>query len=261
MPTRIGIAADIRPLLARLSDAQRTQIPFATSVALNRLMRAAKDELRAQMQRDFDRPTPYTLNSLRTVPATRARLEATVDFKDAYDKGTPAEKYLGPEVLGGSRGLKRFERALQRIGVLPLGMQVVPGDAAPLDQYGNVSKGLLVRVLAYFQAFGEQGYTANTTAAKRKRMTRATRKNPGGVAYFALQRPRNGLRAGIYQRFSFAAGSAVKPLLMFVRAARYEPRLRLYETAQAVVRRDGRAEFERALAQALVPRQRGARWG
>ena len=39
--------------------------------------------------------------------------------------------------------------------------------------------------------------TARVVAeTKPPRMTRATRKNPGGVAYFALQRPRNGLLRG-----------------------------------------------------------------
>ena len=53
-------------------------------------------------------------------------------------KGIEPEKILQAEIFGGSRRPKRSEVALRRVGILPDGYFLVPGQACPLDQYGNV---------------------------------------------------------------------------------------------------------------------------
>jgi hypothetical protein len=226
------------------------QARFAAAVALTRTAQTAKREIERDMARVFDRPTSYTLNSLRIRPATASRLEAMVWVKDDAGKGTPATKYLTPQIFGGARGMKRFEKALNRIGILPDGMMAVPGEAAPLDAYGNMSRGEIVRILAYFQAFGQQGYTANMTQAKRDKLARGTRKSHG-LEYFVVRKGARNLQPGIWKRVQTGFGKSIKPIIIFVKQLSYRLRLPFFDTAQRVIDRDFGKEFHTALADAL----------
>src|SRR5690606_17275008 len=89
-------------------------------------------------QRVFDRPTRITVNSVLYAKATKDRLYADVFIRDEASGGTPPARYLLPEVEGGARRLKPFERLLQAQGVMPAGMFAVPGKGAQLDAFGNV---------------------------------------------------------------------------------------------------------------------------
>jgi hypothetical protein len=59
---------------------------------------------------------PHTRSMRCGSSATKTDLQAVVDFKDFG--GTPAWKYLGPNVEGGPRRKKSHEPALQRAGLL-----------------------------------------------------------------------------------------------------------------------------------------------
>ncbi|MBF0400739.1 MAG: hypothetical protein HQL90_08225, partial [Magnetococcales bacterium] len=87
------------------------QIPFATSLALNRTAQVVKEELKREMRSIFDRPTPFVMDSLRIILSDKKSLEAKVWFKNPpnmWDK----EHYLAPQVYGGGRPFKRFEQLL-----------------------------------------------------------------------------------------------------------------------------------------------------
>src|ERR1051325_4706485 len=122
---------DVQNLMRRMS-AYEKQFPFATALALTRTAKDAQPAVRARMQKDFDRPTPFTLNSTYITPAKKTDPVPTADvyFKNEASKGTPAAKYIAPEVFGGQRGQKRFEHALRAAGILPQGMVTVPGAGA-----------------------------------------------------------------------------------------------------------------------------------
>lgn len=235
------------------------QVPYATSVALNKTAQAVKDAIYADMQRRFDRPTPYTLNALRVRRASRDNLTAFVDFKDASGKGIAADRYLGPQVYGGGRRQKRSERALQRVG-MGTGMFAQPAAAAQLDAYGNMSRGQIVRVLSYLQAFGEQGYRANATAASRARTAKMSKKGPrkiGGVQYFVSRgkgsmagNREQHLPAGVWRKTG-THGADVKPVLIFTETASYTPLLPFYETAEEVFGETFDAQYATALDVAL----------
>lgn len=205
----------------RALTAKRNQIPFATALALTRTAQAVKEAEIREMVDVFDRPTPYTLNALFVRPATKQNLTAYVWLKDsrASSGGTP-DKYLNPQIHGGFRREKGFEAALQRVGALPPGWVVVPGAACRLDAFGNISRGLIVQILSYFRTFDVAGYSANITAEGKAKLARGT-KRAQGFAYF-VGRPGDGkLPLGIWQRFHFAHGSAIKPIFIFVDGARY----------------------------------------
>ena len=209
----------------------------AIIVSLNKTAAAVLDTLKAEMPRVFDRPTQYTLNSLRVTKATKGNPSATIRPADFAGKGTPAENYLGPQIYGGARRAKRSENALRAFGMLSAGLYTAPGKGANLDAYGNQSVGEIRQILSYFQsAERTSGYTANMTAKTRARLARGTKKTGFGYSYFAIRTDRGNLAPGIYRRMNFAAGSAIKPVLMFVKKPQYRKRFRWFEVANTVAR-------------------------
>lgn len=247
----INVTSNVQEVIRKLSDLQKEQVPFALAHALTMTAQRVKDAQVREMRDVFDRPTPYTLDSLFTRPATKTNLTAFVWLKSDTSKGTPADKYLMPQIKGGERRLKRFEKALQRVGALPPDYVAVPGEAAKLDSYGNMSRGQIVQILSYFQAFPEAGYRANITAARKVRLARGSRAKQG-IAYF-VGRPGGGKAPlGVWQRTQFAAGSAIKPVLIFVPAARYEKLFDFYYVAQQTIERDLLPQFAASLQAALA---------
>lgn len=244
----------------RIRDVPR-QVRFATAQAINETAFAARLTVQTEMQSVFDRPTPWIQKSIFVKPAAPDRLEAQIYPRYMGGKSVDPSNVLQAEVYGGARKVKRSEKALQRIGVLPPGMVTVPGKGAPLDGYGNVSGPFLVRLLAYFEAFGEQGYRSNMSDKGRARLAKVNRVNgylkATGVQYFVsygkgtrMTRAVNGqgqlsrpdgqaqhLPAGIWSRTG-THGSDIKPILMFVRAPRYGVRLRIRDVVEATVQRE-----------------------
>ncbi|KQW96964.1 hypothetical protein ASC94_09155 [Massilia sp. Root418] len=248
----VNVRGAVAALTSQMQGGQK-QVDFATRVALTRTAQAAVPALQREMRDVFRNPTPYTLSGLRVVPATKTRLAATVMLKDDATKATPAAKYLLPQIKGGQRGQKRFERALQAVGAMPAGYRAVPGSGARLDAFGNMSRGQIVQLLAYFRAFPEAGYKANMTADSRARLARGTKRKQG-YAYF-VGRPGDRLPLGIYQRVGFGFGSAIKPVLLFVRSAVYTERFDF----EYVVRKTVETEFAGEFARAMVEAERTAR--
>lgn len=241
------------------AQAQR-QLPYATSLALNRTAQHILDALVQVTGQVFDRPTPYTLRALKLGRATKDNLVATVDYRDGAGKGISADKYLPPQVLGGGRRLKRSERALSRVG-LPKGY-TIPAAGAEMDAYGNMSRGQIVKLLSYLQAFGEQGYRANSTARSRAHTAKAGKSADGykrinGVQYFVsrgkgtmsgkrVQR----LPAGVWRKTG-THGSDVAPVLLAIEQPNYTERFPFYQTAESVYGERYDAEFASALDLAL----------
>lgn len=247
----------IEVLKKKLEGMRDKQITFAAAVALTRTAQDIKTAEIAEMQKVFDRPTPYTLQGLYLKPATKQNLESMVYFKDFAGKGIPATKYLPPEIHGGERRLKRFESALKRVGVLPDGMYVTPGSACPLDAYGNIPGSFIVQILSYFRAFGEQGYRANITEKKMQKIKAGNaRKGTRGYEYFVSYGKgtwsgRQHLPPGIYKRTGFAFGSSIKPIFMFVRKPSYRQRFPFYDLAKKIAQSKFNANFSIALHEAL----------
>lgn len=233
---------------AELERLAQEQLPFATSLALNRTMLAVKDGLVGEMKSVFDRPTSFTLNSLFTKASTKRDLVARVGIKDESFKAQPPSKWLAPQALGGDRGVKRFEERMRTAGVLGPNQYVVPGSAAKLDAYGNMSRGQIVAILSDVQAHWDAAQNS-TTASRAKR---ARRKKRGGV-YFAVRWRQGRLAPGVYERIGFGFGSAVRPVMLFTdKAPSYRRRLDMERVGKEVVGRRYAEEFKVALDQALA---------
>jgi hypothetical protein len=225
----ISISVDLSGVRERLRGFER-DIPFLAAYALTKSAQDVKAAEVESMRQVFDRPTPYTLNALRVKPATKQDLTAIIDFKEFG--GTPAWKYLGPQIMGGPRRLKRHERALIAAGVMRAGEYAVPGQGVTLDAYGNMPGALIKRILSALSASSDA--FQNVTARSKRR----ARKRAGGV--YVVMRGRPGIADGIYVRLG---AREIKPMIVFVRAPTYHARLPFYDTAREVVRRNVERHF------------------
>ena len=163
-------------------------------------------------------------------------------LKDSAAKGTPAIKFLDPEVFGGERNAKRSERALQNMGALTSGSYAVPGAGVKLDQYGNISAGTMTKILSALQA--NPDYYQNVTNKSRKRAIAAGQK----LEYFVGKSPTSDA-VGVWER----DGRNLHPILIFIdRAPTYRERLNFYTIAKATFDRVYQRLFNDALADAIA---------
>ncbi|SEI99489.1 hypothetical protein SAMN04244572_02372 [Azotobacter beijerinckii] len=212
------------------------QMPFATALALTRTAQLAKEAIEQDMRAVFDRPTRWTLNSLRLIPARKDRLEARVWMKNESDKAAPATRWLSPQVEGGPRPLKRSEALLRKKGRLPADRFVVPARDARLDRYGNLSRGQVQKILsgmgAQFDAY-QNSTTSRRSIGNRKR-------------YFAMRRGSELI--GIAER---TGKRRIGLLLAYVGQPSYTRRLDFYGVGNRVVGQHLQAQLDKALAEAL----------
>jgi hypothetical protein len=249
----ISLDIDTKPVERRMTQDARRQLPFAMALTLTTLAKQAQAAEKEEMKRVFDRPTRWTLNAVRIQPATKRSLQSRVFLVEDASKGTAAADYLAPQILGGRREQKRYERRLSRAGVLPRGWVTVPGEAVPRNKYGNVSQGRIVQMLSAARAFGESGYDANPTGSARSR--RAQGRSGADRMFVSRGRGmwfgrRQTLPAGIWQRMG-RGGRRVRPLLLFVRAASYSPRFDFQGVASKVVRGNFEEVFVSSLRRAM----------
>ncbi len=258
----------IKELQAELQDFSERRLRAAVATAMTRTAVQVRERLRADLRTAIDRPTPYTVRQLKYAGATAQRPVAAVGFdilpiQDVFGNvlryqadtpgTTPAGKYMALQAQGGARRAKRFERALQAVGVLPAGWMAVPGSRARVDAYGNQSPGEIRQILSWFDAAElVAGSRQNMGPAGRDKRRRGTR-SAAGFEYFVI-RPgvRGGLVPGIYRRTSFALGKRVEPVMIFVKAAGYRTRFDFYGIAQREIDRLLPGELRRAIEQSAA---------
>jgi hypothetical protein len=248
----------MRDRLLTLDRLEREQLPFAAALALTTTAQEVGKALQAEMSNVFDRPTRATLNSLFVQPATKDKMEARVWIKDGrqrngagglsggdgiWGKGRAAIDWLSPEVYGGPRGYKGVEKMLQRKGVLAPGQYVLPGKGAPMDQYGNIKRGALNKILSNARLFTEEGYKANAAEGVRSR-------------YFVIKRGSRPI--GVAERLGRGKGSrnSIRMVLVFGRKPTYKRTLDFHGVAERTAADLLPIEFEKAMARALATRRR-----
>lgn len=195
MALDMKVGLDAKKLMRDLSALSEKEIPKAAANALNRLATGARLQIQDRMREVFDSPTPFTLNGFFTRPARSNNLEAWVATCDYAPKGTPAIRYLGPEIRGGQRDMKKFEKALSAISG---GQYIVPGKDAPLDQYGNLSRGLMTQILSRLNLMMDP--TSNMSAKVVGRLAKRGKNARGQMSEYFIARERgNGRPLGIYK--------------------------------------------------------------
>jgi hypothetical protein len=232
----LDIRSNIDEVLARVSEREKA-IPVAISNALNTTVFKVRELEVQEMQRVLDRPTRFTLNSLFIERATASVPTARVYLKETWF----GRHYLRPNIYGGPRPLKGFEIVLRKAGLLPPGMFAVPGSGAQMDSFGNMSRGELLKVMSALKlAQQTAGFSANRTPDSARRRGRK-------LAQYFVGRPGKGLPLGVWQSFRFAHGSAVRPILIFVRQPLYSVRYKFEQVAEAVARKSFPLNLEREL--------------
>lgn len=197
------------------------QVAFAASKALNATAKKIADAMPAELDRELDRPTPFTRRGVRVLRyASKASLEATVGFMAAQ------AKYMQWQVDGGIRqpgkaGLK------------------IPA-AIKLNEFGNIPRGIIAQLVAV--ARKEQGMKKATSrkiqVSAKLDLFYGDPKDQAGKSW-----PR-----GIYK----IANGALIPLIIFPQvAAHYKPRFDFPGKAKAIVAREWPDQFDAAIADAL----------
>lgn len=232
--------------MERMEEKIRRQAPFAGVKAANAMAKEIVAEQRATIARVFDRPRPNTVRSVGVRQyATKANPVVSVAINNGISR-TAAESeydanlnqqgknaiapatYLTPQIKGGSRVAKRFERALQRAGLMPAGsLAVFAKRSGALDQYGNLPGPKIVQILSWFQAFPQGGYRMNMTARTKANLIAGKRKGmTHGIEYFRGGKG-TGVPDGIWERHYLGGPggkSIIRPVLIYVSHANYRVR-------------------------------------
>ena len=229
---RVDGLEKVQDLLARLD---RDGLRNATAKALTDGGFQARKVLQQELVDVFDRVTPYISKSVYVKPAAADRLVAEVLPTYYGGKGIDPQKILQAQEFGGRRRDKRSESALRRAGILPSGYQTaIPATPYPGsdDGRGNLSGRFLQQLLSYMQAYSESGFKANMTARRKKAINKGSTKSHGRRYFVSYGRLRGQhLAPGIWAAQG-THGADVRPVLMFVRAATYRPRISMERIAR-----------------------------
>ncbi len=210
----ISIKVDSAQLQAMLK-----QMPKQTRRALEQTLdyTAARmaDAVRTQILRVFDRPTQYTINGVMVTKTRNHNMRASVWLRHPPRMSA---SYLTPQVDGGGRKLKGFERALGQD-------KFMPGESASMDNHGNVKTSQIKAVLKAARSGSSKLYVYLPKGSKKGQL-------PPGV-YQRFKYTVHGYENGKRRRATLArglrpilikssAGRSVRPLLPFYAIARAE---------------------------------------
>lgn len=240
---KVDMSLDAFPVSAGMRELEKKHIPFVMARTATLLAQRVKKGTITVMQKRLDRPTPTTLNSLFVKMATKARA-AEVYFKDSWASGIPADTYLQQAVSGGLRPHKRFEKSLIARGIMRSGQYAVPTTAF-MNQYGNVSRGTMLKILSGLGAAeSTRGYQANASGSARSRRK--------GNAHRFFSGDVDGTQ-GVWERKSMGMGDAVRPVFIFADSApRYRTIFPFFKIGQNIVNANYQADAATAWAEAMA---------
>lgn len=250
---------DIDPavMLARYSDLERTQLPFALVGAINDSLFIARDAWRSQIATVFDRPTALTMNAVLYKRATRADPVGELFLRNEASKGTPPSRYLLPQVDPGPREEKPFEFLLRQAGIIGGNEFIVPARNFPLDAAGNVPGGVLNTILSDLQA--SRNVEARSTAESRRKRGRRRNVNKRQVYFVSrgkgtqIGNRSQHLPRGIYERTQTGFGSSVRMVLAIVEGAPvYRQRFNAFEIANRAFAASFPERFRERLRQGVA---------
>ncbi len=199
----IGIKTKtMEQLVASIGDIDKKHIPYAVRLAVNRVAELSIPTIKTNMNVVFDRPSPWTLNSLRVKYATSAKPVAVVQHKDISGRGTSASKYLRPNIEGGTRSKKSSEKQWSTKMNQPIWW--TPSKNVELDAYGNVPATIIRKLLAATKA------EVGGAGKKQQRF----KKGALSTGRYFLRKPsdRSGKKPGVYEQ---TVWGAIRPILFF----------------------------------------------
>lgn len=221
-------------VLGFLTYIQQKQLPFATSVALNRTaVLCRSDAAAASKENGTAKPFTTSENAFYISPSHKTNLVAEIGYKDIQ------LRYMKWQLGGGQRTAKGFEVKLRAMGVLPSGYVTVPASIQ-LDSYGNIPRSVLATII------GQLATSLRVFGGRGKRMH-------GNALFIVLPGSadhRTGkMHPGIWQRIERGGSSNIKPLIFFVSAANYKATK--FFDFQGVAQKTAEREFPGQMTKAL----------
>jgi hypothetical protein len=205
---------ELKNSLAGFSD-RRFRATIAT--ALTRTAKKGAQIWQGEITQSVDRPTARTQSATSFTGANANNLQATIFVKDKLS-GTAPDAYLQPLVKGGSRMIKKFEQALVNSGVMPAGYVTVPGRAAPRDSYGNITRSLIIQVIAQLGSDYSPGYRRVISTSVAKRLARQKKLGKTYIVVQPGEERKYKTDAGIYLK---APDGRRLAMFLFKRSVRY----------------------------------------
>lgn len=205
-------------ITAALSEDQK-HLSRVVEQALDATAFDIREGLQDEMRRVFNNPTKFTLNSLLVTKTKNHNMEAIVWLKEPKRM---SDHYLLPQILGGARKTKGFERALGDT-------MLYPAKGLKLTKAGNVSRGLIMKILSAL-GLAEQaaGYQANRTKKSAKRNAKKQKD------YVQLYKASGKMPPGVYQRTG-KNGRRLKPILLEGKqGASVKARFQFYKVSEVV---------------------------
>jgi hypothetical protein len=226
---QIKIEHNIDVVMAKLSGQQK-QVSYAAAVALTRTAAQIKAALPAELERVFDRPTPFTKRGIYLKAARRDNLTAEVGFMDRQ------AAYLRLQVQGGTR--QPTARGIR-----------LPGNVE-LNAFGNIPRGLTDKL----KAAAKDG-TLGSAVMRRLGVSAKDRRKGAAPIQLFYGKPAGSrwdkAPVGIYRRVPGRPGKLIPVIVFEDTPARYTKRLDLERFAAPIVQREFQAQFDRALRDAL----------
>lgn len=127
------LSKDISKLTKNLSDLEKKQIPFSTSLALNQVAQDAQRRAQRRLRIDLDRPTPFTIRGIGVSRSSKRKLQSAVFIKDIQ------ADYLKYAIFGGTR------RPANRAITVPV--------KARLNKFGNIPRKKIQSLLTRSDVF------------------------------------------------------------------------------------------------------------
>ncbi|QZA80195.1 hypothetical protein [Deefgea piscis] len=225
---RITVEID-RSQVQSVIDKQVKKVNRCAAIALTKTAAQHKKDFASVIDGVFDRPTRFTGSAVRVKSAT------VRDFTAELSMPKRQSSYVGKEIDGGQRKAKAYERALTAAGLLPNGYVTVPGEKAPMDANGNISRTFLVAMMRQLSNGGYGG----STKGDDKKQARAYKKH-GGFLVVPVGNRQGFDRAkikqpGIYRVTQQQTTWDLDPVLIFVRKANYKPKLNWRNEVQKTV--------------------------
>lgn len=195
------------------------------------------------MKQSFDRPMPYTLNGFfaRGPRQNNGELKGGIYAKEYGVKGTPAYKYLMPNIDGGPRRYKRHEKLLKSKGILPGGMMTAPGKHVARDWAGNISGGTYTSMLAQLDALTSLGENMRSGKGRAKK-PKGGMKTASERRYFILYKA--GRPVAVMER---NRSNYIRTMLNFITPVNYQKRYPFYDGNQHFIKSQFPLKFYRIL--------------
>ena len=247
----MGILTEIRG--GRIMGEIKKQLPFVISKALNETGFLVIKDLKTEMTNVFDNPSPFALRSTRFQKSTKTKLSFEIGLQDFAGRGTrdqlslstsgssrgsqtAGNKFLYPQIYGGTRNARSSERRFREIGVMNANQFWVKGEGARLNKYGDIAPGQIIQILSALKAFRDSGYDSNYNP-KSNRKT----KNPLAEKLLVIKDYKNKgkLYPGVYELTNPVISKTgkvrytnLKPLLIFLQNPQYKKRYDFFGVGQ-----------------------------